>query len=292
MHLRPSDTGKVVVPGEFEANVDVNIKKMQQGDTIQPIFYAAMETNTRDGECSTHNAVEKITCQAAAVTVSAAPKYNVAIAGRSSYKSTFDFGSGNEKAQDYGDGYGKGNVTGRVLCLGVTLQLYNDNAAKGFKGIEIPDGSDITFDLNPSSEYRFSDSNPPGGYSQGKNVDATTDYMPLLWSCDGNESGPSNSDERALEDSWGGALDAAPYNARKGGGTKTCANGGNWTAVQTGTTINVTVSGYEINMDAMPTQTASGAVKYGEDLGIGCFSAGEIWIVQPYNKIGVNSGNE
>lgn len=280
-----------VVPGSFGENVTINVKSMKNGDTFAPIFSACMEYGTWDGSCAEHKKAEKVTVEADKVTVSAAPKYNIQISGRSLYKSTFDFSSGNATAQSYGDGYNKGRVTGRALCLGVTLQLYNDNASKGFKGIEIPDGRPITFDLELSSGYHINDIAPPVGYSQGQDVNVTDAYMPLLWSCDGNRAGTSNSDGRILEDSWGGALNVAPYNSGKG--ATNCAQGGEWTAVQDRTTIHVTVSGYTINMDAMPTQNADGgAVKYGEALGIGCFSAGEVWIVQPYNRIGAASANE
>lgn len=292
--LLPSGDHPSVVPGTFGEMVVANVKSMKNGDTFAPIFSACMEYGKWEGDCSTHNQTEKATVVADKVTVSAAPKYNIRIAGTSSYKSTFDFSTGNSIAQAYGDGYGKGNVTGRVAKYGIVVQLYNDNASKGLKGIELPEG-DITFDLKVSSQYTINDPNDTG-YTQGTKVNTTANYLPLLWSCDGNtwtNNGVANSDGRVLYDGSGSAYNLAPYNS--GGGNNACYNGGTWTATQNGDTIHVTVSGYEINIDSMPTTqgdtTHGNDGYYGADLGIGCFSAGELWLVQPYNKIGNTSDN-
>lgn len=292
--LLPSGDHPSVVPGTFGEMVVVNVKSMKNGEQFAPIFSACMEYGTWEGACSTHNQTEKATVVADKVTVSAAPKYNIRIAGTSSYKSTFDFSTGNSTAQDYGDGYNKGNVTGRAAKYGIVVQLYNDNASKGLKGIELPEGN-ITFDLKVASQYTVNDPNNTG-YNQGDKIDTTTTYLPLLWSCDGNmwtNNGVANSDGRVLYDGSGSAYNLAPYNS--GGGSNACYNGGTWTATQNGDTIHVTVSGYQINIDSMPTTqgdtTHGNDGYYGVDLGIGCFSAGELWLVQPYNKIGDTSDN-
>ena len=295
-YLLPSANHPSVVPGSFGENVTVNVKSMKNGDTFAPIFSAAMEYGAWDGDCATHGKQEKFTVTADEVRVTAAPKYNIRIGSTSSYKSTFDFNSGNNIAQTYGDGYGNGKVIGRVVKYGIVVQLYNDNASKGLKGIELPDGSPITFDLKVSSEFTINDPKEGSGYAQGTKVDTTAAYMPLLWSCDGNQptgSGLTNSDGRVLYDSHGCAQGCAPYNS--GGNDNSCYNGGQWRATQAGDTIHVTVSGYQINVDKMPTtngDTTTGSTgAYGVNLGIGCFSAGEIWLVQPYNKIGDTSTN-
>lgn len=282
--LLPSGNHPSVVPGNFGEMVVVNVKSMKNGEQFAPIFSACMEYGTWEGNCSTHNQTEKATVVADKVTVSAAPKYNIQLGERIAYKETFDFSTGGDSAANKD----KGQVTGQLICLGLTIQLYNDNTSKGIKGIELPDGSPITFDINVSSQYHINDPNPPSGYTQGQSVDITNDYMPLLWSYDGNLAtayGTANGDGRILKDSWGGALNKAPRNA--GGGDLGCYNGGSWSATQEGTTIHVTVSGYTMNVDSMPIYNADGSTgSYGVDLGIGCFSAGELWILQPYNKIG------
>ena len=288
--LLPSEGHQSVVPGVFGENVTVNVKSMKNGDTFAPIFSAAMEHGTWEGNCSTHNNQEKYSVQAEKVRVSATPKYNVQIGGSSTYKGTFDFNTGNSTAQGYDDGYGIGSVVGRVIRIGLTLQLYNDNASKGFKGIELPNGSPITFDISLGSSYRIN--TPNSGYTQGQVVSVTDAYMPRLWSCDGNAwtgYGATNSDGRVLNDDRGCADQCAPFN--QGGGMYSCYHGGSWIATQEGSTVHVTVSGYQINVNKMPTKNGDSGGAYGPELGIGCFSAGELWIVQPYNKIGSTSAN-
>ena len=288
--LLPSEGHQSVVPGAFGENVTVNVKSMKNGDTFAPIFSAAMEHGTWEGNCSTHNNQEKYSVQADEVRVSAAPKYNVQIGGTSTYKGTFDFNTGNSTAQGYGDGYNIGSVVGRVIRIGLTLQLYNYNASKGFKGIEIPNGDPITFDISLGSSYRIN--TPNSGYTQGQVVSVTDAYMPRLWSCDGNAwtgYGDANGDGRVLYDDRGCADQCAPWN--QGGDMYSCYRGGSWIATQQGSTVHVTVSGYQINVDKMPTKNADSGGAYGPELGIGCFSAGELWIVQPYNKIGSTGTN-
>ncbi|MFR7475695.1 LPXTG cell wall anchor domain-containing protein [Frisingicoccus sp.] len=286
-HLLPSGTHSTAAPGEFGENVTVNVKSMKNGDTFAPIFSAAMEYNTWDGECTEHAQVEKKTIVADEIKVSATPKYNIKIDGQSSYKSTFDFNTGNEKAPNQEIG----QVSGRVMKMGVILQLYNDNASKGIKGIELPDGSPITFDIEVGSQYTINTDNSPSGKPQGTKVDTSDVYTPLLWSCDGNlwtTSGEKNSDDRVLYEPYGCAQNMAPYN--RGGGENACNDGGEWKATQEGTTIHVTVSGYQIDVDKMPIKNADeGDIYYGTNLGIGCFSAGEFWIVQPFNELNSNS---
>ena len=166
--LLPSTGHQSVVPGSFGENVTINVKSMKNGDTFAPIFSAAMEHGTWDGVCAEHNQEEKASAAADKITVSAAPKYNIRIGCDATYKSSFDFNSGNGIAQAYGSGYGKGQVTGRIVKYGIVVQLYNSNASRGLKGIELPDGSDITFDLKVSSEYTINMPNTGDGYSQGQ----------------------------------------------------------------------------------------------------------------------------
>lgn len=269
-------TDGTVVPGEFENNLTVKVKSMKNGDEFAPIINATMEYN-----------YETKSVTADVVKVSATPRYNIQIGGHTAYKDTFDFSTGNATAQSYGDGYNIGNVTGRVVKLGLVLQLYNDNPAKGFKGIELPSG-DITFDLELDVNYTYTDS---GGVKQTVDVNSKDKYMPRLWSCDANvwtNYGASNADGRVLKDSSGCEANLAPYNKNTDGDYNSCYNGGSWTATQSGNTISITVKNYEIDIDKMPTRNGDRANKdyYGFNLGIGCFSAGEIWVVQPFNKIG------
>lgn len=304
-HLVPKDGGQSVVPGSFGDNVTINVKSMANGDTFAPIVSAAMEYGTWDngeigpwtdmpeGEeegftkgcwgdepvCPEHNRTEKKSVRAREVKVSAAPKYNIQIQGRSSYAALFDFGSGNEDAANKG----AGQMFGRAMKLGITLQLYNDNRSKGLKGIELPDTSKaIEFDLKVGSRYG----------NEGR-YDTSGDYGPLLWSYGYSGTGDygvplENGDGRTILETHRTA-GQAPNSVGWAG----CDNSGVWKATQEGDTIHVTVSGYTVNVDNMPKRNGDwGDVLYGSDIGIGCFASGQIWIVQPFNRVGEGSANE
>lgn len=288
-HLTPSGNNVTVVPGEFGENVVIAVKAMTNGEVFAPIISAAMEFNTWDGACSTAgHGVEKKTAVADPVTVSAAPKYNVQVGGYSDYKQDFDFTTGNSNAanQEWGN-----TVAGRMNALGITLQFYNDNASKGYKGIELPQGP-ITFDLLLTSQYHIN--LPAPGYTAGQIVNVTNDFPLLLWSCDANTPtgyGQANaSDGRELYHTWGAVIDRAPYGmASHAAADLSCYNSGTWSATQNGNRITVTVSDYEINMEKLPTKNGNNMdTLYGEKKGIGCFAAGELWVVQPFNTKGSN----
>ncbi|MCI9338381.1 MAG: LPXTG cell wall anchor domain-containing protein, partial [Lachnospiraceae bacterium] len=276
-HLTPAENNPSVVPGSFEQEVTINVKRMKNGTYIEPMFSAVMKGGNEDGSCQTpgHEGVEeKKTVTAEKVMVTAAPKYNIRIDGAGSYKGTFDFNTGNENAPNKD----MGSFIGRLMRMGVTIQLYNDNASKGLKGIELPDpGTDITFDLTLESKYQ--------GHDADEALDVTGEYGPLLWSYTENiwrpEDGVNQKDERFTDDPvWG--TPHAPIN--QGGSDRTaCSQGGTWKAIQEGNTIHVTISGWEIDLDHMPTRNGDDADDiYGAN--VGCFSAGAFFILQPFNQ--------
>lgn len=284
--------GQTVVPGTFGENLTVRVKGVANGAEVTPIVRAYI-----DGAAE----ADQATATAGTVTVSAAPRYNVKVSGNSSYKDSFDFNSGNTEGGQIAPNYGIAGdklVPGRMMNLAVSLELYNNRTDKGFKGIEIPDGSPITFKLKLSSSYLINTPNPGSDYTAGTKVAADkAGYMPLLYSADGNmiqPYGTANGDGRVLYDENNAVVNGAPYNV--GGNQNSCFDGGIWSAVQvlgedgkpTGEVL-VTVSGYEINVDKMPTMdgdASSDIGAYGADKGIGVFSAGEFWVVQPFNKLG------
>lgn len=283
-HLTPTGDNNTVIPGGFANDVTVNVKAAKNDTKINPQFSACMEYGKWDGTCDVHKIYEKKTTTTETVTVSAAPKYNIQIAGTTSYKDTFNFNSGKDTALNRD----KGMVPGRIFRLGITLQVYNDNPAKHFKGVELPDGSDITFDLKLKSTYNG---------DKEANVDVTKTYTPLIWSVDANawtEYNGTNADGRVLKDIEScSAYEYAPWNGHDYPDSydeKSCLDGGEWSAVQIGETVNVTVKNYKVDLDKIPTKNAIATdVKYGEDLGIGYFSSGEFWVVQPFNLIGSTS---
>ncbi len=307
--LLPSAGNQSVVPGDFGENVTINVLAMSNGAEFAPIISAAMEGGAWDGPCKDENhtidgqpAVEKKSVTAEPVKVTAAPKYNIHIEEASSYKDNFNFQGDEAWMNQYGNVAANTDIAepvpGRIMKLGITLQLYNDNEAKGLKGIELPAG-DITFDLEVSSQYTINKPAQDTDYNPKDVIDTSSEYRPLLWSYGENwwrEYGKQNTDGRVLYDSLA-CSPHAPYSAWYNPGkddTNCCYRSGTWNAVQdrgTGT-IHITVSGYEINPDQMPIingDKSSGS--YGKN--VGCFSSGAIWIVQPFNTItGTEHGAE
>ncbi|MCI8744631.1 MAG: LPXTG cell wall anchor domain-containing protein [Lachnospiraceae bacterium] len=292
--LFPAEGNHSVVPGDFGENLTIYIRSMKNGQTFTPVISAAMEGGAWDGPCDKEDhkidgqpAVEKKTVTPDPVEVTAAPKYNIQVKGDSSYADDFNFRGDDAWMQQYGNVAANTDIEkplpGRAMKLGITLQLYNDNASKGLKGIELPDGSDITFDLELSSRYTINTPKENSGYTVGQEI-TDSNYAPLLWSyneVDWKDYGSQNKDGRRIDDRLK-ATPFAPYNY--GGGENACYNGGNWTASQEGDTIHITVSGYEIDPQKMPTLNGDGGIYVTYGANVGCFSAGEIWLIQPFNK--------
>ncbi len=291
--LLPAEGSLSVVPGDFGENLTIYVRSMHNGETFAPIISAAMEGGTWEGGCENEEhkdengqpVMEKKSVTPELVTVTAAPRYNVKLDSESSYRGVFDFQGDEEWMNKYESIAANTNIAtpipGRLMKLGVTLQLYNaENPAKGLKGIELPKGP-ISFDLDVSSVYT-----PTATSEQGTTIDTTQDYTPLLWSYGENREiqyGKSNTDGRVLYER-NGCLELAPYfehNEDREGSD--CWDSGTWKAVQEGSTIRITVEDYEINLDHMPTKNLpGGADLYGKN--IGCFSTGGIWLLQPFNK--------
>ena len=290
--LLPSEGNHSVVPGEFGENVTIYVRSMRNGQRFAPIVSAAMEGGSWDGPCGNHTidgqpAEEKKTVTAKEVEVTATPKYNIQVKGNSSYSDDFNFQGDSEWMDQYGNVAAntdiKAPLPGRAMVLGITLQLYNDNASKGLKGIELPEG-DITFDLTVSSKYTINMPKEGSGYEVDQTIE-DSDYAPLLWSYNEvtwREYGEQNKDGRRIDDRLKGTP-YAPYSTwseRSNG----CYNSGSWTATQEGDKIHITVSGYEIDPKKMPTLNADEGSEVKYEANVGCFSSGEIWLIQPFNK--------
>ena len=278
--------------------VAVRVLAMTQGETIQPLFTFWMDHNAVPPEglvtgsnyrCQTHNAVEYKTLEAPEITVTTAPRYNVALeqGWNTNYLGTFDFGTGNDQAQNQD----AGTRNGRVQAFGVTLQVQG-KPGQGLRGCEIPDASkSITLDLKLSSTYTK---------TNGGSVDAAAvssdGFAPLLWSAEGNKDGSAQQDGRTIVQGDRYAFLAAPFNSQAGSPYQeyACKNGGTWAALQNGDTVSITVSGYEVDLNRIPNTVAKNATtdtKYYDpavfesgywNVPTACFSAGEIWVVQPF----------
>lgn len=275
-----------VVPGTYQSHVVIKIKDMKNGDVLNPVFSAAMENNAQN---------EWKEIEAGEVLISAAPKYNIYVKGEYSYRGTFDFNTGTQNAANKGEG----PFIGRAVKVGIALQLYNDNESKGLKGIAFPDSDEgITFDLELGTGFSVAEPAPGTGWERDKLYEVTDKgYMPLLWSYDGSQDfgyGGADQNGRMLDDyDWSRTMVPDnelknPENPDPEDQERSCYNGGNWEAVQTGSNVAVRVKGWEIVPEQMPKKNGVGTDNmYGTN--VGCFSAGEFVFVQPFNKKGSTS---
>lgn len=272
-------------------DVIVRVLAMTEGDTLQPTF--EFWYGQEDRYSVTRQKVYPET-----VTITSAPRFNVVLVdGRQQNEGSFDFSTGNEKAFSTG----AGTVQGRRTNYGIVLQIYGKDDAHGLRGCELPDGNDITFDLDISSSYYYNDASGekevPDCFNAG--------YAPLIWSFDQNKRTEGQQDGREISGvNFPYALNA-PLNSTSVGGDgpfQQCNNGGTWSAAlsEDRKKLSVTVSGYEINLNQLPsgttTNTSGQWTYYNPDVVSGywdvqkaCFAAGELWIVQPFYNSGTGA---
>lgn len=286
-----------VVPSTNTVNLVLSVNVAQNGTKLDIDVESWCEHNVTDGECPTHGRDEIARTSIPTLTVSAAPKYNIMleemtesnIVGNGEY----DFDDMDLARTSDAMNIGAGVVNGRLYGYGIVIQLYNDSPSKRLKGIEIPEGP-ITFDLSLSTSLRVYGRDP---------VDVTDTYTPLVWSLDGNENEDDGDCARDIDINGQDetfAIDAIPFNSidpdadREQNWYNSCYQGGTWHGVQDGgdaPVIHVTVDGYEISLDSFPYTNAGmgeneSHIYYAGDevQNIGCFSAGELFVVQPlYN---------
>ena len=289
----PSDGNPTAIGNSYqELNIALRVLAMTQGDTVKPQFTFWLEGNDvpedrlvtgSDYSCAEHDEQEYKTITAPDVSVTSAPRYNVKIvSGNTSVNQalgTFDFSTGNDLAQNKS----AGEVNGRIHGFGVVIQIAGKSPQHGLRGCELPNGSPITFDLSLSSEFLGDD---------GKKA-TDVGYSPLLWSLDGNGSN-QQSDGRSLDMVTGKTVYNIPTNIIEGtSGYLGCAKGGTWTGTQDESTIHVTVSDYAVDLTKLPYSYYGGGnatyIYYNPnnisgywDIQYACFSAGEIWVVQPF----------
>ena len=304
------------IPGQGSLIAAIDVLGMKNESIVRPVFTAWMQHNQagdtklggtlvtgNDNPCENeeHQEVlkngtnpvrttEQVTVLANKVTVTAEPRYNVEIkASTTNYvKDIYDFNQGNAFALDMGAGL----VEGRVAGYGITLQLYN-NKDRGLKGIELPQGP-ITLDIE--LETSFIPAVPQAVLTNEQQEYVQKNYKPLVLSYDEHRSGGGQQDGRDLKNNVTGVGDAAPYN--RGTSAAACYNGGTWRATRNTSTdiISITVSDYVINPKHFPSAHASGGnVYYNPEIGIeniGCFSAGEFFVVTPFNNNGTSDSSK
>ena len=278
-----------------ELNIALRVLAMHNGEIVQPLFTYWLEFNevpeagTVTGSnqlCIEHLETEYKTITPPVITVTATPRYNIQLKTadtRASYISSFDFSTGNSYAMNPN----AGDVYGRISVIGITVQLMGKDAEHGLRGCELPDGNELTFTLNLSDEYLGND---------GSIHDTTDTYTPLVWSLEGNDKNDHTKhqyDEREITGKYKLASGGAPFNVLDGYPYSSCADGGTWTGEQSGSTVNITVSDYKIDLNQLPYTDANtnasrvvyydpATVKNYWDIQTACFSAGELWVVQPF----------
>ena len=316
----PSDGNPTAIGESYlELNVAYRVLNMKNGDTITPraTFWLGVNQISEDSsaglifgegdtadryqfpkelvtdnqtDCEIHDTREADTVEAEPVTITAAPRYNLRLVFDGPVQTSvgkFDFSTGNEYAPNKKDFVVE---NGRIGVLGVTVQIHGKTGF-GLRGVEFPDeDKPITFDLTLKSVFGSS-GELPGNYDI-----TNTEYMPLVWSVDGNSSSRSQRDGRAIPTNITGGSKNSANNT--GGNNYSCYKGGTWSAVQEGNVVHVTVEGFEIsqNLAQIPNSSMGSGnpnaatyfdrsvIKNYWDLTRLSFSAGEIWIVQPFTR--------
>ena len=293
----PGDGNPAAIGNSYqELNIALRVLAMTQDDTVKPQFTFWLEGNDvpkpEEGlvtgsshSCAEHSEEEYKTITAPGVSVTSAPRFNVRIVnghgGVNQTVGTFDFSTGNELAQNKN----AGTKEGRIQAFGAVIQIAGKSPQHGLRGCELPDGSPITFDLSLTSSYRT---------DEGETITPDEAYAPLLWSIDGNLSGNgTQSDERDLSMVRVRRSYYIPTNEYEERESSSCFNGGKWKGVQSGGTIQVTISDYKVDLEHLPynniVDTPTTYQYYNPntiggywDIQTACFSAGEIWVVQPF----------
>lgn len=313
----PAGDKATIGEGMLQLNATIRVLNMQNGQTIEPIFTywldyndvgfsgsdSSVEEYHRNAEaylqnselvyrgeeekhaCVSHQICEYRSVVAPPVTVSAAPRYNIKVKNGNEtecqYIGELNFASGTDEAPNKE----KGTVYGRLGGYGVTLQLYGKSKNSGLKGVEFPNESvDITFALKLSSEFKS------GDISHNNNEIP----YPLLYSFEEMKRDGGQKDGRSLPTIAQHPTYAGPFNQGDGGGS--CKDGGAWSYEmdsQSGE-IKVTIHGYHIDTSHFPhvcggeddKNTTYYDPKQCEnywEVQEACFSAGEVWVVQPYS---------
>lgn len=268
------------VPGTGTLSIGVKVNAAVSGDVITPSFTIWMEGNG-DNEKKTVNA---------STDVSAAPKYDIVVKrnGSANLLGYYNLKDKTVKvdAEKDTDKYGK------LQTYAICLAIQNDSVQKGMKGVEYPDGSDITFDLRMSEILN------------GVDVSNQENYQPLLWDY-AMDNGTKSSGKLGRPMSPFGQYIAStgqwttntPWN--NGNYSGACYNGGDMNILQdTGDSnlLHVTLSGYQLDMKDFDFPVKySGATYDSIPVNTGYFSVGLLQMIARFNtsvdvieNVGVN----
>ena len=298
--LEPNEQHENAIGESYqELSIIIRVLAMRNKEIVQPLFTYWLEhcqvpengiVTGSQTVCPEHGELEYKTITPPEVTVTAAPRYNIQIKScdeRAQYVDSFSFDSGN----DYAMNKDAGTTYGRIHVLGITVQMVGKTAEHGLRGCELPDGSDLTFQIDLSSKFLG---------TNGTEYDVTATYAPLVWSMEGNDKNDRTQqqyDERLITGTYKFASGGAPFN-KDNYDYYTCADGGVWTGTQTGNTVSVRVENYTIDLNKLPYTDSNknqnnydyydpNSIKNYWDVQTACFSAGELWVIQPfYDKTG------
>ena len=298
--LEPNEQHENAIGESYqELSIIIRVLAMRNKEIVQPLFTYWLdhcqvpENGIVTGSqtvCPEHGELEYKTITPPEVTVTAAPRYNIQIKScddRAQYVDSFSFDSGNNYAMNKE----AGTTYGRIHVLGITVQMVGKTAEHGLRGCELPDGSALTFQIDLSSKFLG---------TNGIESDVTNTYAPLVWSMEGNDKNDLTKqqyDERLITGSYKFASGGAPFN-KNNYDYYTCADGGVWTGMQTGSTVSVQVENYIIDLNKLPYTDSNknqnnydyydpNRIKNYWDVQTACFSAGELWVIQPfYDKTG------
>lgn len=306
--IMPSEGEETSIGNHYrELNISLRVIKMKNKDTIQPYFTFWLQGNDvfnsqefdssietwysddslitfSENKCHIHTddqgdgIQEYQTITPPKVTVTATPRYNISIINGAEINDqslgTFDFGIGNELAQNTE----KGLVNGRLVGFGITIELYRKSKEYGLFGVEIPYG-EISFDLKLTSNY--------------KNQKVTEDYQPLIYSINENNyyDFELKNGRRAIRRFFS----KTPYNTTVSdkNNYNSCFNGGSWKYTIDGDVIHITVTDYDIDVEQFPytvsNHTASEYTYYNPneisnywEIQRAVFSSGVVWLVQDF----------
>ena len=250
----------ISIPGKQSLVLVLKILGAENGLEIKPTFSLKLLGNEENESCQVTGS---------AIKVSASPRYNIKLTNNTNCNSrvTVD--------------YGEGETEGKMYGYSAILQLYNDNSAKGLKGIEYPKG-EMNFNINLNFlRSEFNSSNL---------TDITNECTPILWNYKVNNKEPNgNIQDRNMI--WGNAYSSygawsSPYGKLEyGNEINSVYNSGNVYMEQQGSKISVNISDYEFN-DIFPQYNSEAnpgdAIVYGDN--VGCFSVIYFQIFVPNNE--------
>ena len=262
----------ITVPGKQTLIFIAKIEGAANGIEFQPTIKTWLNGNSE----SEHQTVipEK-------TIISAAPKYNIQLVKNGYWDQRVTVDSGN------------GNETGRMYSYGFTVQLRNENASKGLKGIEFPKGN-ITFDIKLKMEK--------SGLGSTEVLDITNESNIKLWNYNINIQGTTGKipgrtmifsgidHSRFCYDIPRGRTSTISMQTSKNG----VFDSGDLEMTQIDeSTIKVTVKDYKFNGLYPIYNAANTPVSIGYQYGnnVGCFVADQFQIFVPDNEANLDTNS-